>query len=175
MALVLSGDSPSLSGTYQGGAVTRGTAQASTSGTSISFTGIPSWVKRVTLLFNGVSTSGTAHILVQIGSGSTTTTGYVSSGFASANGVSPAVVSSSSGFIMFSDNSGDARSGTLTISNISGNIYVENHTMGTVVRAPLAYMGGGTVTLGGALDRVIVTTSNGTDTFDAGSINIFYE
>ena len=34
---------------------------------------------------------------------------------------------------------------------------------------------GGGVTLGGALDRVVLTTSNGTDTFDAGSINVFYE
>ena len=33
----------------------------------------------------------------------------------------------------------------------------------------------GRVTLSGALDRVRVTTVNGTDTFDAGSINILYE
>ena len=57
MALILSGDSPSISGTYQGGVLTNGTTQASTSGTSIDFTSIPSWVKRVTILFNGTSTN----------------------------------------------------------------------------------------------------------------------
>ena len=35
--------------------------------------------------------------------------------------------------------------------------------------------GGGSVTLSGALDRVVLTTVGGTDTFDAGSVNIIYE
>ena len=33
----------------------------------------------------------------------------------------------------------------------------------------------GELKLAGALDRVRITTVNGTDTFDAGSINILYE
>ena len=45
----------------------RGTAVASTSGTSVDFTSIPSWVKRITVMFNGVSTSGTSNPLVQLG------------------------------------------------------------------------------------------------------------
>ena len=46
-------------------AITAGTAVASTSGTSIDFTGIPSWVKRITVMFNGVSTNGTSNIQIQ--------------------------------------------------------------------------------------------------------------
>ena len=56
--------------------IVSGTAVASTSGTSIDFTGIPSWVKRITVMLNGVSTSGTSIVQVQIGSGSPTTSGY---------------------------------------------------------------------------------------------------
>lgn len=170
---------PAVTGTAviqgQNSAITASTAVASTSGTSITFSSIPSWVKRITLMFNGVSTSGTSNILVQIGSGSVTTTGYVSSALASSNNVSPAVTNSTSGFLLYNDNAGDIRSGTLTISNINTNNYVENHTMSSVAARAIVFMGGGTVSLSGALDRVVITTANGTDTFDAGSINILYE
>jgi len=70
MALVLSGDSPSLSGTYQGGVITSGTAVATTSGTSIDFTSLPTWIKRITVMFNGVSTNGTSDLRIQLGAGS---------------------------------------------------------------------------------------------------------
>ena len=168
MAVVLTG-----SGGY--GLPTSMTAVGSTSGTSIDFTGIPSGVKRITVIFSGVSSSGTSGLLVQIGAGSVTTTGYVSTGFASSNGVSPAVTSSTAGFLMFNDNAGDVRSGSMTISNITGNTWVENHTMSSVAVRAIAFMGGGTLALGGTLDRVRITTVNGTDTFDAGTINILYE
>jgi len=49
------------------GVIVSGTAVASTSGTSIDFTSIPSWVKRVTVMFAGVSTNGTGSYLIQIG------------------------------------------------------------------------------------------------------------
>ena len=77
MALSISGSSPSFS-SYQGGTITSGTAVASTSGTSIDFTSIPSWVKRITVMFNGVSTNGTSQVQIQLGAGSVTTTGYLS-------------------------------------------------------------------------------------------------
>ena len=84
MAITLSGDSPNLTsaslttptltsptfaGTPSGSIITSMTAQASTSGTSIDFTSIPSWVKRITVMFNGVSTNGSNNLLIQIGLG----------------------------------------------------------------------------------------------------------
>jgi hypothetical protein len=70
----------SASVTINSGAVlgiTSGTAVASTSGTSIDFTSIPSWVKRITVMLNGVSTSGTSIPLIQLGdSGGIENTGY---------------------------------------------------------------------------------------------------
>lgn len=152
---------------------TSGTAVASTSGTSIDFTSIPSWVKRITVLFNGVSTSGSSHLLIQIGAGSVTSSGYVSTGGYNNSSGGNGTADSTSGFIVFSDNSSFTRSGTITISALGSNTWISNHT----IKASTSQTGwgGGNVALGGALDRVRITTVNGTDTFDAGTINILYE
>ncbi len=84
------------------GIITSGTAVASTSGTSIDFTGIPSWVKRITVLFNGMSLNGNVNFLVQIGSGSVTSSGYNSTGSYLPGGT-PGTASSTAGFIMYAD------------------------------------------------------------------------
>jgi len=147
------------------------TAQNSTSGTAIDFTGIPSWVKRVTVIFQGVSTSGTSHVLVQLGAGSVITTGYLST--SAYTQASTGTSSSTAGFIVHSDNAAFVRSGTVFLTQISGNAWVSSHTL-KVSASQLAH-GGGDVTLSGTLDRLRITTVNGTDTFDAGSINILYE
>jgi hypothetical protein len=155
------------------GAFVAGTAVASTSGTSIDFTSIPSWVKRVTISFNEVSTNGSSNRLVQIGSGSVQTSGYVSSGatiFAN-NGV--LMVSATNGFIFWSDLASFTMSGSLVLTLVSSNTWVCNYV--TKVATNQMAVGAGSVSLSGALDRVRITNVNGTDTFDAGSINILYE
>ncbi len=151
----------------------RSTAVASTSGTSIDFTGIPSTAKRITLMFSGVSLSGTSNILVQLGSGSAQTTGYNSTSINVNNANATSGGSSTAGFIVFCFTASDVVSGLMTIANISANNWVSNHT---VKRSTItALFGGGDVALSGVLDRVRITTVNGTDTFDAGSVNILWE
>ena len=152
--------------------LTQGTAQATTSGTSKDFTGIPSWVKRITVMLKGVSTSGTSNLLIQIGSGSVTSTGYTSASWSAnvnnatstAGFIQTAVVAAVSTF-----------HGSATICSMGSNIWVESHALGDNSAQLCNSVGGGSVTLAGAIDRVRVTTVNGTDTFDAGSINILYE
>ena len=157
--------------TIQGGAITRGTNTASTSGTSIDFTSIPSWVKRVTVMFNGISTTGTSDVIIQIGAGSFVTTGYSSAAMRISAGQAY-----TAGFGIY----GGAfvatyvASGTCTLFNVTGNTWVESG----VVAAPSANTAcpsAGFLALGGTLDRVRITTVGGTDTFDLGSINILYE
>lgn len=152
--------------------LTSGTSQASTSGTSIDFTSIPSWVKRITVMFNGVSTSGTSNIQAQIGSGSVTTSGYLSNfnTFSS----SPGGVSATSGFGLASTVATATWSGQFQITTLGNNIWV---TSGVIARVEglVQSIFGGSITLSGTLDRVRITTVGGTDTFDAGSINILYE
>jgi hypothetical protein len=159
--------------TIQGGTITSGTAVASTSGTSIDFTSIPSWVKRVTVMFNGVSTNGSSHLLVQIGAGSVTTSGYTTSTGAAINsGTSGFYASSTAGFLIYNGNAANIYNGTSTIFNVSSNTWTNTHVIGGT---DASRYGGGSIALSGTLDRVRITTVGGTDTFDAGSINILYE
>lgn len=149
------------------------TEAASTSGTTVDFTSIPSWVKKITVMFVGVSTNGTANLLVQIGdSGGIESTGY-SSGVAN----STTTASSTAGFIVTvsADSSQAARGAvTLYLEDSSDFTWVESGVLlasGTAV----ANMSAGSKVLSAALDRVTITTTNGTDTFDAGAINLLLE
>lgn len=157
--------------------IVSGTAQATTSGTSIDFTGIPSWVKRVTVMFNGVSTNGTSLIQVQIGSGSVTTSGYNSSASYSVSASSFAYAST--GFLLNAPGTAAAaytNSGCLQLISLGSNVWVASGSMGGNSTAQVTTACAGTSSaLSGALDRIRITTVNGTDTFDAGSINILYE
>ena len=165
--------SPTISGTPTGvGVLTSGTAVASTSGTSIDFTSIPSWVKRITVLFNGDSVSGTSHYLVQLGSGSVVTSGYVSCFGYLVSDLNANATTSTAGFGWWNGAATDTTVGNYTLNLVSGNIWVGG-IAGSSNTSPK--FGGGNLTLGGTLDRVRITTVNGTDTFDAGSINILYE
>ena len=167
--------SPTISGavvsSMASSVITSRTAQASTSGTIIEFTGIPNWVKRITVIFSGTSTSGTSALLIQIGSTTYTTSGYISAS-ATQSGTG---TSSTAGFLVAgSVAAADTYYGNAIINNITGNAWVETSMCNINASGGLRYGSGG-VTLGGVLDRVRVTTANGTDTFDAGSINIMYE
>lgn len=169
MSTVITGDQ---SGTV--GLINAKTAIASTSGTSIDFTSIPAGVKRITVMFYGVSTNGSSNWLVRIGNGSFTTTGYL--GSASYNGASNGGANSTAGFIFVIGGSGQIMHGSMTLMLVdtSTNKWVEQGVLGDSSQA-YTFLSGGSTSLSGALDRVRITTVNGTDTFDAGSINILYE
>jgi hypothetical protein len=154
--------------------LTSGTAVASTSGTSIDFTGIPSWVKRVTVMFSGVSTNGTSNQQIQIGAGSVDVSGYTGAcGYSNASATS--VSSFTAGFgIVNSWAAANNYSGAIILTNISSNTWCASGTVALGNTTNVFYTAG-TKTLSGTLDRVRITTANGTDTFDAGSINILYE
>jgi hypothetical protein len=155
------------------GVINRGAA-VSASGTSIDFT-IPIGASRITVIFSGVSTNGTSIPQIQIGSGSVDTTGYLSgSGFiTTAAGV--AVTTATSGFIIFSNTAAAFLSGSIVLSLIGSNIWVAQGIMYQSAGTANVTQTAGTKTLSGTLDRVRITTVNGTDTFDAGSVNILYE
>jgi hypothetical protein len=150
-----------------------GTSQATTSGTSKDFTGIPSWAKRITVMFNGVSTNGTSNILIQLGSGSFATSGYASQAVQTTS--TNAHASATNGFLVTG-----AMAATLTMSGVAhiclmgSNSWVESGIISHSATTNLSY-GSGAVTLSGAIDRIRITTANGTDAFDAGSVNILYE
>ena len=153
---------------------TRGTAVASTSGTSIDFTGLPDWVKRITVMYQGISTNGTSNYQVQIGAGSIVTSGYLGTNSTVAS-ASASTVNISAGFIIFTGGNAAAISHGMTVlTTLGSNVWVVNGTLGRS-DGNVSYIAAGSLALGGTLDRIRITTVNGTDTFDAGSINILYE
>lgn len=150
-----------------------GTTVASTSGTSIEFTGIPNWVKRITVMVNGVSGASTNDILVRLGiSTGLETTGYNGS---SSKVLASTVVSTAlnSGFNLFpSPVALSSLQGILFLTNLSGNLWVCSGSIGDFNSTATCTIAG-SKTLGGVLDRIgLVIPSS---TFDAGSINIMYE
>lgn len=159
----------------QNSAITSGTAVASTSGTSIDFTSIPSWVKQITVMFDAVSTNGTSNWLIQLGdSGGIENTGYVSVG--TFLGSSTGGTSYTAGFGLPIGNATHVEQGFITLSNLTGNVWTANGSLaGSGSAAGFIYSTAGAKTLSAVLDRVRITTANGTDTFDAGTINILYE
>jgi hypothetical protein len=166
--------SPVTSGTPTGvGVLTSGTAVASTSGTSVDFTGIPSWVKRITVTLSGVSTNGTSIKILQLGdSGGVETTGYLGSESNIIGTVGSAIVTN--GFGIRSVSAADIIHGTLIITNLSGNTWAAFGVM-ALSNSASTLLCAGSKTLSDTLDRIRITASNGTDTFDAGSVNILYE
>jgi hypothetical protein len=155
-----------------GGGFTLATAQASTSGTSIDFTGIPAGVNVINVMFAGVSTNGADLWLIQLGdSGGVETTGYLSATSQMSTGTGSS--SSTAGFILYNNASTIVVHGTISLTRIDGNTWTaygvlshsdENRTVTTA----------GSKTLSAELDRVRITTTGGTQTFDAGTINISY-
>lgn len=176
-----------VSGTLEGATLTEGgvavprmvlsTAQNTTSGTSIDFTGIPSWVKRITVSFSFVSTNGTSNMRLRIGPvGGVETSGY--SGSSTAFAATALTVSNFTAGVDISDGGvGTAsRNGQVVFTLIdsatnnwafSGNIGQGDTTRGAIVS--------GSKPLAGALSILRLTTVSGTDTFDAGSCSIIYE
>lgn len=165
------------SGTSTVGVPNRATAQNSTSGTSIDFTGIPAGTKRVTVMFNGVSINGTSGIDVKIGSsGGIESTGYSTGSTRFSAAGSATVAATTAFYINDIATATDILSGSMTIVNISGNIWAASAVLGGGNSGNnLVWLTAGNKTLSGTLDRVRIATTNGTDTFDAGSINILYE
>ena len=176
--IVTTSDSATVTPTMLSQPLTSATAQNSTSGTSIDFTGIPSWVKRVTVMFNGVSTNGASNPLIRLGySGGIVSSGYSSGTAYLYTSATPGVITDSSGFVIIAGGSAaDVFQGSyvFTLLNSSTNLWVGS---GVLYRSDTVQLwpSAGSVSLSGVLTTVRMTTVNGTDTFDAGSVNILYE
>lgn len=157
------------------GKIVQSTEQATTSGTTVDFTSIPNWVKRITIMIDGVSSNGTSGIQVQIGdSGGIENTGYVG-GSTQALSAGNAATAHSTGFLISGGGAAAVvLSGICTLVKMSGDKWAFSTSVGRSDTAG-AGVGGGVKTLSATLDRVRLATVNGTDTFDAGSVNIQYE
>ena len=158
-----------------GGGITLATMQASTSGTSIDFNSIPAGTKRITIMFAGVSTTGTSDVIVQLGdSGGIETTGYSGN---NVDSTQSGGVANNTGFILNNlQGAGDGADGavTLTLMDAATFLWVMTSTMSDDASTNVFWTSG-TKTLSAELDRVRITTVTGSQNFDGGLINIAVE
>lgn len=154
---------------------TIGSPVASTSGTAIDFTGIPTWANRVTLNLAGVSSSGTNAFLIQLGTASgIEVSGYSGCGVYVGGTNAAKGTSFTNGFAVSPDTGASVFiNGAVTITRLVNNTWCMSSSTGRV--DGYLFLGGGSKALASVLDRVRITTNGGTDTFDAGTINITYE
>ncbi len=156
--------------------LTLGTPQASTSGTSIDFTGIPAGTKRITINLVGVSLNGSSDLLFQLGdAGGFENSGYMCAG-TTFSGSSVGVTNYTSGFGMIMGGTTAVTNGALvlTLENSSAFTWVASGNFGRS-DATASSMVAGSKSTSAILTQVRITTVNGTDAFDAGEINIAYE
>ena len=129
-------------------------------------------------MFQGVSTSGTSTIQIQLGTGAGptyTTSGYLGNSQAITSASSAIGENNAAGFrIVANISAASVQHGQIIISNISGNSWTEFGILGQSDALRINWSGG-SVPLAAALTAVRITTVNGTDTFDAGSINLLFE
>lgn len=164
--------------TIQGGAITRGTAVNTTSGTSVDFTGIPSWATRITVMANGVSTNGTSALVIQIGTGGTPdTSGYIAvrADINASNAASGGSIQGGGFRAADITAATDVVYSVTTLVKLSENVWMSTGTYLIDATTDRSGYVTGSKTLSGTLDIVRVTPANGTDTFDAGTINIMWE
>lgn len=183
----ITGTTGTFSGALQASGVTTNiyplvsdTAKASTSGTSIDFTDIPSWVKRITVMFSGVSTNGTSNLLIRLGtSGGIQTSTYTGRTIGGQTTMNLALdwtngVQLQHGSIVAAT---DVLGGSIVfmLLNASTNVWAVSGSVSRSSSPASSSFQGGVVTLSSTMTTLRLTTVNGTDTFDAGSINILYE
>jgi len=169
-----------LAGTLQVAGVTTnmypivsGTA-VTASGTSVTFA-VPAWVKRITVMVQGLSFAGASGVArVQIGTaGSLTASGYTTEFLVVTGSNTCSVSSVTNGIAVFNGNlAGGALWGVATITKITGNTWISTYNSARS-DTDAGRTGTGYIALAGALDIVGIAATSGT--FDAGTINILYE
>lgn len=155
--------------------LTLATAQATTSGTSIDFTGIPSWAKRITVMVEGMSTNGSDTPGFRLGtSGGIVSSGYLGSGSIISNPTITTVYTTGMFYPASSAVNIVSGKATFNLLNQSTNKWVGEINL-AFSSGPYHAIAATSITLPSSLTTIRLTTGNGTDTFDAGSVNIMYE
>lgn len=150
-------------------------ASVTASGTAVDFVGIPAGVKRVTVMFDGVSTNGASIPLIRLGDGVIQDSGYMAAGGYIVAGNGASALQSNVGFLFNQANAAASTYAGVTILSKAGQSWFASGMSARVDVNPSIQFTAGLKTLSGTLDRIRITTVNGTDQFDAGTINISWE
>lgn len=155
----------------EGGRVS--STQVTTSGTSVTFSGIPSWATKLTLLFDGCSLNGADHWKIQLGtSGGIVSTGYISTSVFTEAGSPVSTQNRTDSMVVYGGNSARTLTGSMVLVNTDGNSWVSSHT-GKLITDQGVH-GAGSVDVGGTVTQLKIE-SDLSNTLDAGEVTLFYE
>ncbi len=159
--------------------LTQGTVVDATNGGAndlavLPFTGIPAKAKRITVMFSGVSPGGTSPICIQLGvSGTAETADYYGS---VNNSVSESLHTNGFRIRNGSGSDNELYHGMVTLTKFStGNIWACSGNVSLSAASANSFSLSGVKTLAGVLDSIFITTVGGSETFDAGNVNIAWE
>jgi hypothetical protein len=142
-------------------------------------TGLPSWVKSVSVVMIQLSTTGTSAINIQLGTGSTPT--WVTTGYQSGSDNYSSVQTGSPGTLTVglrigrSIGAGSSTTAIYTLCRMGTTDKWVGQLNGILDTGTSVVFGGGYVTLASPLTAVRITTQGGTDTFDTGNAVVWYE
>jgi hypothetical protein len=157
-----------------GGGLTIGTEQATTSGTSFAFTGIPTGTKMIVINFDLVSLDGADDIQVQIGdAGGLETSGYLSASSNNANGSTTAVNNVTTGFHIRSQDGNNSFSGNMILTLQDSANFEWCGSTNVTKGGTQVVSGGGSKALSAELTQLSILDT-GSSSFDAGAVNILY-
>jgi hypothetical protein len=167
--------SPVFAGTPTGVGVLTSMGVQTASGTAVTFSGIPDWAKRITVMMSGISTASTGVTTLRLGTaGGIEITGYASWIQSVAASSTNGSLSATSGFeVETTGAAGRALRGHVIINKVNGNVWEIAGQFNDSVSTMMILAGD--KTLAAALTQLVLTTTGGTDTFDAGTINVMYE
>lgn len=155
--------------------ITRDTNVSTSSGTQAAWTGIPDWVKIVTISFDAVSTNGSNDMLLQLGTASAyINTGYKSGSIAVDSAGAGTWSTATNGFVIKRAAAANSYSGVVTLVNRTANLWTASGSLYDVGSGSRMIHLAGDVTLGATLTRIRVIM-DGANTFDSGNINIIYQ
>lgn len=148
---------------------------------SVEFTGIPSWVKKVTLNIYQGGSNGTSTRVVRLGtSGSYKNSGYSGSVDVMSTGVAPHFITTGFDWSDSTANANDIVVGTYTFTKFA-NVGGLDFWIGTLIASNMystattgLIVGSGIVNLNGNLDSIQITSVGGVNTME-GTYSIIYE
>ena len=167
------GDGSNLTNLPESGGSTLSTAQATTSGTTKTFTDVPATANKITIMFNNVSHAASSNRQIQVRLG--TSGGIISSGYTSIGyNHSGTSQNRTDCFVIYEQTAAVALSGHMIITKLDSTTYVSSHQIRSATTT--GREGAGHLqSISGTIDRIEISIQNKDFSFDSGSINVLYQ
>lgn len=145
-------------------------------GTNNVFSSIPSWAKKITVVFDAISLSGSANLLLQLGTSAAIESSSYASNCATVQSSATVITTDTFGIVTRLAGTSNYASGIIDLIKIYGNFWIAKGAVRHFGASDFVSTVTGQKNLSGAIGQLRLISSNGTDTFkSSGAFNVFYE